>query len=111
MKNLLLLFVLLPSFGAWAQVPSKLEEEKAKQAVRADIEKRASARRMIYQPGEFQTSLYANTEQKADLAGSIVVVHSFQVKDSTDVRRPYQVSYLVTAAGQVYVQEVVTPRR
>jgi hypothetical protein len=110
MKNFLLILVLLLAFDSHAQVLDKVKAEQAKEAVRADIERRVSARKVSYQPGKFQTAPYANTEQNPAFVGGIVVVHTFHTKDSTEFVKPYRVSYLITTAGKVYVQEVFNPR-
>ena len=110
-KNLLLVLCVCLSVGACAQVPATSKEEKAREAVRATIEARVSAMKSSYQPGEFQTGPYANTENNPAFAGGTLVVHRFQTKDSTDFMKSYHVSYLVTTAGKVYVLEVFNPRR
>ncbi|MDF7813793.1 hypothetical protein [Hymenobacter sp. YC55] len=111
MKNLLPVFGILLSLRALAQGPDRSKEEKAREAVRADIYARASARKVFYQPGEFQTSSYTNPENNAAFAGGTLVVHRFRTRDSTNFVKSYHVSYVVTPAGEVYVLEVFNPRR
>lgn len=111
MKHLFCILALLLSFGAQAQQLSPARIKKAEAAVRADIIQRTSARKVLYQPGAFQTTPYANPEHTPSFAGSTMVVHQFQTKDSTGFIKPYKVAYLVTRAGKVYMQEVFNPRR